>query len=131
VSLPPEADGAALESQLSTAVGAGNGVAETAFTPGQMGTAEFPGVATSRMAYTSLARLMFTTGIVVCLILSLIFFIDGNPLLLGVFGFLSIVFFLLLLRTPRKRVALSNTWWNGRVAEPEITNPTNGPDGSS
>ncbi len=62
------------------------------------------GVFTSRMAHTSGARLVFTTGFVLCLFLSLIFFLDFQPGKLAIFGALTIGFFLLLLRTPRKRL---------------------------
>ena len=59
---------------------------------------------TGRLAHTSGARLVFTTGFVLCLFLSLIFFLVFEPGKLAIFGALTIGFFLLLLRTPRKRV---------------------------
>jgi hypothetical protein len=62
------------------------------------------GVFTNRMAHTSGARLVFTTGFVLCVFLSLIFFLDFQPGKLAIFGALTIGFFLLLLRTPRKRL---------------------------
>ena len=62
------------------------------------------GVFTNRMTHTSGARLVFTTGFVLCLFLSLIFFLDFQPGKLAIFGALAIGFFLLLLRTPRKRL---------------------------
>jgi hypothetical protein len=52
---------------------------------------------------TSPARLIFTTGMVVSLILALLAFLDLRPMTTGIFGFLAIVFFLLLLRTPRPK----------------------------
>ena len=58
-----------------------------------------------RMAHTSVARVVFTTGFVLCLFLSLIFFLDFSPGRLAIFGVMTIGFFLLLLRTPRKRSA--------------------------
>jgi hypothetical protein len=119
VSLPPEPVGLPNESQPPAAASALNGVPEPAFTPGPDVPLEFRRVAAGRMAHTSLARLIFTTGLVLCLLLSLIYFIDFKPIPLGIFGFLSIVFFLLLLRTPRTRVSLANSWWNGKKAEAE------------
>jgi hypothetical protein len=70
------------------------------------GALEFEGTRplTSRMAYTSPTRLVFTTGFVLCLFLTLISFLDLRPARLAVFGFLTIGFFLLLLRTPRRRL---------------------------
>jgi len=60
---------------------------------------------TLRAAHTSPARLIFTTGFVLSLVLTLLAFLDLRPRTAGIFGFLAIAFFLLLLRTPRKRVA--------------------------
>jgi hypothetical protein len=62
------------------------------------------GALTIRMAHTSGPRLVFTTGFVLSLFLSLIFFLDFQPGKLAIFGALAIGFFLLLLRTPRKRL---------------------------
>ena len=59
------------------------------------------------MAHTSPARIVFTTGFVLCLLLSLITFLDFQPLGLAIFGFLTISFLLLLIRTPRKRLLLN------------------------
>jgi len=109
VSLPPERVSVPNESQLPAAAGTGNGVPEPAFIPGLDAAVEFPRLATGRMAHTSLTRLIFTTGLVLCLLLTLVYFIDGKPMLLGIFGFLSMVFFALLLRTPRKRVSVGRS----------------------
>ena len=114
------------ESQPPTAATTDNGVPEAAFTPGPDVPLEFRRVAAGRMAHTSLARLILTTGLVLCLLLSLIYFIDFKPMRLGVFGFLSIVFFLLLLRTPRQRVSLASSWWNGKRSEAETADPNEG-----
>ena len=54
------------------------------------------------MSHTSARALVFTTGFVLCLLLTLINFLDFSPGSMAIFGFLTIVFFLLLLRTPRK-----------------------------
>jgi hypothetical protein len=70
-----------------------------------------------RFAHTSPARLVFVTGLVFSLFLALIAFLDQKPTRLSIFGFLSIVFFFLLLRTPGKRVAP----WNARVKRDEGT----------
>jgi hypothetical protein len=72
--------------------------------PGKASESEIPRPFTGRMAHTSPARLVFTTGFVLCLFLSLIFFLDLKPVRLAIFGFLAIGFFLLLVRTPRKRM---------------------------
>jgi hypothetical protein len=60
---------------------------------------------TLRSSHTSPARLIFTTGLVLSLVLALLAFLDLRPRTAGIFGFLVIAFFLMLLRTPRKRVA--------------------------
>jgi hypothetical protein len=65
---------------------------------------EATGVFTGRHVSTSGARLVFITGLVLCMFLSLIFFLVHEPGKLGIFGALSIGFFLLLLRNPRKRL---------------------------
>jgi hypothetical protein len=66
---------------------------------------------TGRLAHTSAARLIFTTGFVLCLLLTLIAFLDFSPGRLAIFGFLTIAFFLLLLRTPRKRLPPRGATW--------------------
>lgn len=65
---------------------------------------EAAGLVTGSHTYTSGPRLVFITGLVLCLFLSLIFFLVHEPGKLAIFGALAIGFFLLLLRTPRKRV---------------------------
>jgi hypothetical protein len=62
------------------------------------------GLLTGRQTSTSGARLVFITGLVLCGFLSLIFFLVHEPGKLAIFGGLTIGFFLLLLRSPRKRV---------------------------
>ncbi len=57
-----------------------------------------------RLAHTSPMRLVFTTGFVLCAFLALINFLDLRPMRLAIFGFLAIGFFLLLMRTPGRRV---------------------------
>ena len=64
-----------------------------------------------RMAHTSPARVVFTTGFVLCLLLTLIYFLDFSPGPMAIFGFLTIGFFLLLLRTPRKRRPPAGATW--------------------
>ncbi len=76
-------------------------------TDGRMAAApefEGPHPLTRRMAHTSPTRLVFTTGFVLCLFLTLISFLDLRPVRLAIFGFLTIGFLLLLLRTPRRRL---------------------------
>ena len=57
------------------------------------------------------ARLVFTTGFVLCLLLTLIKFLDFSPGGMAIFGFLTFVFFLLLMRTPRKRLPTAAATW--------------------
>jgi hypothetical protein len=52
---------------------------------------------------SSPARLIFSTGLIVSLFLLLIFFLDENTINMAIFGFLALVFFVLLLRTPGGR----------------------------
>ena len=63
------------------------------------------------MAHTSPARVVFTTGFVLCLLLTLIYFLDFSPGPMAIFGFSTIGFFLLLLRTPRKRRPPPGATW--------------------
>ena len=83
------------------------------------GTAGFdvPRPLTGRMAHTSPARLVFTTGFVLCLLLTLIAFLDFKPGRLAIFGFLTIGFSLLLLRNPRKRLPVGGSTWMRPEAE--------------
>ena len=52
----------------------------------------------------SALRLVFLAGLVVSLFLLLIFYLDQRQELTGVFGMLAIIFFVLLIRTPKRRV---------------------------
>jgi hypothetical protein len=63
-----------------------------------------------RSSQTSPARLIFTTGLVLSLVLALLAFLDLRPRTTAIFGFLAIAFFLMLLRTPRKRVVPWGFW---------------------
>jgi hypothetical protein len=56
-----------------------------------------------RPAHMSPARLVFRTGLLVSLGLMLIFFLDQNTTNTAIFGFLAIVFFVLLLRLSANR----------------------------
>jgi hypothetical protein len=73
---------------------------------------------TFRSSHTSPARLIFTTGFVLSLVLALISFLDVKTVPTAIFGFLAIVFFLMLLRTPRKRVAPWSSWRSPSAAAP-------------
>jgi DNA-directed RNA polymerase subunit RPC12/RpoP len=126
VSLPPDPVIIPSDTRPEAAAGTDNGESEPAFAPGQAAPLVIPKPAIGRMAHTSPARLIFTTGLVLCLLLTLIAFIDQKPVGLGIFGFLSIVFFLLLLRTPRKRIARAGSWWSGQKSEPETNDPNEG-----
>jgi hypothetical protein len=52
----------------------------------------------------SALRLVFMTGLVVSLFLLLIFYLDQKQQLTGVFAVLAIIFFLLVLRSPKRRM---------------------------
>jgi len=67
---------------------------------------------TLRASHTSPARLIFTTGFVLSLVLALLAFLDLKHRTTAIFGFLAITFFLMLLRTPRNRVAPWGSWRN-------------------
>jgi hypothetical protein len=69
-----------------------------------------------RMSHTTPARLVFTTGFVLCLLLTLIKFLDFSPGGMAIFGFLTIAFFLLLIRTPRRRLPPAGATWVRQVA---------------
>jgi hypothetical protein len=56
-----------------------------------------------RPSHIGPARLVFRTGLLVSLGLMLIFYLDRNTLNAGIFGCLSVVFFLLLLRISGSR----------------------------
>ena len=56
-------------------------------------------------SHTNPLRLIFLTGLTLSVFLLLIAYIDQNRQTTAIFGFLSIVFFVLLLRTPRNRPA--------------------------
>lgn len=49
------------------------------------------------------ARLIFKTGLILSLALLLIFYLDQNSTNATIFGALAVIFFLLLLRFPKKR----------------------------
>jgi hypothetical protein len=52
------------------------------------------------------ARLVIITGLALCLFMGLVAYLDRNTINMAIFGFLSIFFFVLLLRTsPRRRVS--------------------------
>jgi hypothetical protein len=57
----------------------------------------------ARPAHIGPARLVFRTGLLVSLGLMLIFYLDRNTINAAIFGCLSIVFFLLLLRISARR----------------------------
>jgi hypothetical protein len=55
-----------------------------------------------RGAVSSASRLIVTTGLIVSAFLLLIAYLDRSSHNSAIFGCLTVVFFLLLLRTPRK-----------------------------
>jgi hypothetical protein len=60
-------------------------------------------VASSPSSVASTLRVIFLIGLVVSLFLLLLFYLDQNQQLTGIFGALSFIFFLLSLRTPKGR----------------------------
>ncbi len=72
----------------------------------EMGGDGLPRPLAGRMAHTSIARVVLSSGFAICLLLTLIKFLDFSPGPMAIFGFMTIVFFLLLMRTPRKRLPL-------------------------
>jgi hypothetical protein len=58
-----------------------------------------------RPSHTTPARLIFTTGLALSLFLVLVAYLDDRMGRMAVFGLLSIGFFMLLVRSPRTRVA--------------------------
>ncbi len=105
-SLPPEPDALLTVSRGATISGHENGVPLEVDALADGTGLEIGMPRTGRMAHTSPARVIFTTGFVICLLLTLIYFLDSKPGAMAIFGFLTIGFFLLLLRTPRKRLPL-------------------------
>ncbi len=77
---------------------------------------------TGHLGHTSPARLVFMTGLVFSLLLTLIAFLDHKPTRMAIFGFLSFAFFLMLLRTPRARTAP----WSTRIGHEEGKTVANG-----
>jgi hypothetical protein len=63
-----------------------------------------------RRAHTTPTRLIFTTGLVLSLVLALVSFLDMKPRTTAIFGFLAIVCFLMLLRSPTRRAAPWAKW---------------------
>jgi hypothetical protein len=104
VFLPPQADRLPRGVRVAAASSPVNGDQPGDGAPGSTSVVEPVGLVSNRLAHTSGARLVFVTGFVLCLFLSLIFFLDFQPGKLAIFGALTIGFFLLLLRTPRKRL---------------------------
>jgi hypothetical protein len=93
-------------------LGRGSETSGIAFrTPNGAAQLDVPQPVPGRMSHTSPARLVFTTGFVLCLLLTLIKFLDFSPGAMAVFGFLTLVFFLLLMRTPRKRLPPAGATW--------------------
>ncbi len=58
-----------------------------------------------RFLHTSPARLIFTTGFALSLFLVLVAFLDNRTGNMTIFGLLTIGFFVLLVRSPRNRMA--------------------------
>jgi hypothetical protein len=60
-------------------------------------------IATPTSTLVSVLRMIFLTGLVMSLFLLLIAYLDQNQRAAGIFGSLSVIFFLLLLRMPGRR----------------------------
>jgi hypothetical protein len=102
--LPPEQERLPRGVSAAAAASSIDGTAQSDGSTAGSFEVEATGLFTGRHASTSGARLVFLTGLVLCAFLSLIFFLVHEPGKLAIFGALSIGFFLLLLRSPRKRV---------------------------
>jgi hypothetical protein len=117
VFLPPDFETMRQINRISTAPGPDLGI------PGGSGSSNgatgfvVPQPGSTRLSHTSAARLVFTTGFVLCLILTLIKFLDFSPGGMAIFGFLSLVFFLLLMRSPRKRLPPAGATWVRQTAD--------------
>ncbi|MFI5454656.1 MAG: hypothetical protein ACHRXM_04320 [Isosphaerales bacterium] len=120
VSLPPEPVGFLDAGQQPVVSSKDNATPVTTGLPDASMIPDGPRQAsTLRASHTSPARLIFTTGFVLSLVLGLLAFLDLRPTYTAIFGFLSITFFLLLLRTPRKRVAPWGLWRSPSVGKDE------------
>jgi hypothetical protein len=69
------------------------------------------------------ARLIFLTGLVLSLVLGLISFLDQQATTTFIFGFLAFTFFVLLLRTARRRTVPWTSW-----PSPEVNAKAPDPD---
>ena len=93
-SLPPEPVIPLNDGEPQTAASTGNGTADTGLFARTDCARRIPNTRRRTDWLTQASRdLVFITGFVVCLLISLIVFLDLRPVLLGIFGFLSIGLF--------------------------------------
>jgi hypothetical protein len=111
VFLPPEFESLRHISRGSGLSGPGDHPQLDVGSPNGQAGLQVPLPISDRIAHTSPTRLVFTTGFVLCLLLTLIKFLDFSPGGMAIFGFLTLVFFLLLMRTPRKRLRQAGATW--------------------
>lgn len=64
-------------------------------------TSRGPSLSPGRLSQSSTSRLIVLTGLVISLFLLLVAYLDRSSQSSAIFGFLTIVFFLLMLRLPR------------------------------
>jgi hypothetical protein len=103
-SLPPEPAGSRLVRRTGGVVKVGDDVLVISAAPENVAGADASASAVAvPPTHIGPARLVFRTGLLVSLGLMLIFYLDRNTTNATIFGFLAIVFFLMLLRISRSR----------------------------
>jgi hypothetical protein len=117
VFLPPDLEKLRLKSAGSAVPGTDSAMPQGADSPNGAAGFIVPQPVSGRMSHTSPARLVFTTGFVLCLLLTFIKFLDYSPGAMTIFGFLTLAFFLLLMRTPRKRRPPAGATWARQAVE--------------
>ena len=116
--LPPEFERLRQKSRASEQLGAESGMSQDAGSPNGATGFALPLQGPERYSHTTPARLIFTIGFVLCLLLTLIKFLDFSPLAMTVFGALTLAFFLLLMRSPRKRLPTTSATWARQESHP-------------
>lgn len=101
LTLPPEPPRLGVPHQLAGRAKAGGDVLVISDLPGRFLDPDQESPAIVRPTHMSPARLVFRTGLLVSLGLMFIFFLDQKTTNTAIFGFLAVVFFILLLRLPK------------------------------
>jgi hypothetical protein len=128
--LPPDFEGLRQISRRSAVPGSDTGLPLAAGSPNGAAGFTLSQPVSGRMAHTNPARLVFITGFVLCLLLTLIKFLDFSPGGMTIFGFFTLAFFLLLMRTPSKRLPPAGKTW-GRQAVEATTQDDSSPNPNS